>query len=201
MNEIFKILHKNKITPNQFYLLYTLHEKIACVNISSVNLETRKLILGAWITKKDESYKLTTKALCLLKEIKMYFKTSKKKSSDDLLGKDYSEKLKTYNSIFPAGKLPGGRTARVNVKNLEPAFKWFFDFYDYDWKTVFQATEEFVNEYSTKKQWMSNSQYFIRKQQVDKTWISILADYCQLVIEDRDNPQKLSDNILSTKVV
>lgn len=201
MNEIFKILHKNGITPNQFYLLFTIHEKIACININSVDLETRKLETGKWITKKDDFYVVTSKGLSLLKDLKLYFKASKKKTSTEVLGDDYTEKMQNYNSIFPAGKLPGGRTARVNVKNLEPAFKWFFSEYDYDWKTVYIATREYINEYETKKQWMSNSQYFIRKQQLDKTWISILADYCELVLNSDENQEKLSENVLRTKVV
>ena len=42
-----------------------------------------------------------------------------------------------------------------------------------------QAAQMYVSEHETKEyQHMRTSQYFVRKQNVDKSWICDLADYC-----------------------
>ena len=105
------------------------------------------------------------------------------------MGDEFLENIKTYNECFPATKLPSGVYARVNVKSLENAFRWFFETFDYSWDVVIQATEKYVEEYSINRyNYMRNSQYFIRKQNTDKTWDSTLATYCDMISQDDYEP-------------
>jgi hypothetical protein len=54
-----------------------------------------------------------------------------------------------------------------------------FDKYD----PYLSYAKMYVDEYETKNYlYMRNSQYFIRKNNVDKTWDSELANYCELVL-------------------
>ena len=65
-------------------------------------------------------------------------------------------------------------------------FRWFFETYNYDWETIFQATQKYVAEYESKNyEYMRTAQYFLRKQNVDKSWDSDLAIYCEYL---KDNP-------------
>jgi len=122
-----------------------------------------------------------------MSEINNYFKKAKKKTNESLLGLNSSNNINTYNEIFPNKKLSSGKYARVNEKTLENAFRWFFETYDFTWDIIFKATKKYVNEYSIKQyEYMRTSQYFIRKQNTDKTWDSDLATYCDLITNGED---------------
>jgi hypothetical protein len=98
------------------------------------------------------------------------------------MGELFLDNIITYNEIFPNKKLTSGKYARVNPKTLENAFRWFFETYDYNWETILKATEKYVDDYEIRRyEYMRTSQYFIRKQNTDKTWDSDLATYCDLV--------------------
>jgi hypothetical protein len=44
---------------------------------------------------------------------------------------------------------------------------------------------------------MKNSQYFIRKQNTDKSWDSELADYCEIILQgEQEEPNHFSDNVV-----
>jgi hypothetical protein len=116
-----------------------------------------------------------------MEEINSFFRKSKKKTSRDLMGDEFSQKILEYVNIFPNKKLSSGKYARVNPKNLESTFRWFFETYDYDWETIISATERYVDEYSLKNyEFMRTAQYFVRKQNMDKSFDSDLATYCDL---------------------
>ena len=167
MQEVFNKLIKAGLTPNSFYVLYCIHNKIVPSKSVNASLETERLKSGNYLT---ESLELSGNSLKFIQEIEGYFKKSKKKTSKILMGDDFLENIKTYNECFPATKLPSGVYARVNVKSLENAFRWFFEEFDYSWDIVIQATEKYVEEYSINRyNYMRNSQYFIRKQNTDKT--------------------------------
>jgi hypothetical protein len=109
------------------------------------------------------------------------------------------EHIDRYLSVFPKGKLPSGKPARVNKKNLEESFKWFFKNYTYDWDTILRATFYYVETYEkTNYMYMKNSQYFIRKQNTDKSWDSELANYCEIIIngEDIDDSPHFTDKVV-----
>jgi len=180
MDEIFSLLKKYKITPNQFYVLYSMKHKIKTDRFVNISLELKRLLNDQWV---KEDYKLTNKALIVIDQIESFFKLKKKKTSISLMGPECIDKIKEYSEIFPKFKLPSGKYARTNIKTLEAAFRWFFKNFDYTWETILKATKIYVEEYEMNSyKYMRTSQYFIRKQMTDKSYDSPLADYCEAIL-------------------
>jgi hypothetical protein len=187
MKEIFKKLADNGITPNAFYILDCIKEGIVPNTYVKASLEVTRLIRDNWLTQDLE---LTDKSIIFTTEIDGYFKKAKKKTSTDLLGHNFMQNIEAYVHIFPNKKLSSGKYARVPAKNLESGFRWFFENYDYDWETIFQATQKYVGEYESKNyEYMRTAQYFLRKQNVDKSWDSDLATYCEYLKDNPDDEQ------------
>lgn len=181
---MFNLIVQKGITPNQFYLLYSIRENVATLNIN-IHQELRFLVTDGWLKEikheKGSSYKLEAQAVTLIQQVESFFKIQKKKTSTQLMGSSYSDNLIKYLEIFPRVKLPSGSAARSDKKNVETAMRWFFDNYEYTWETVLGATINYVDEYEKKSpayMYMQTAQYFIRKQQTDKTWGSELANRC-----------------------
>jgi hypothetical protein len=185
MEDIFLKFVKEGITPNCYYVLHCIKTSIVPNSLVNKELETRRLINDGWL---NDDLTLTDKSIIFTTEIDGFFKKSKKKTSKNLLGDNFEDNIKKYSNIFPATKLSSGKYARSNLKNLENAFRWFFETYDYDWETVLLAAKKYVLEYrEISYQYMRTSQYFIRKQNTDKTWDSDLADYCEMIINKPDD--------------
>lgn len=186
--EMFNILIRNKLTPDQFYFLYSCREKISPVGI---NLEQNlRQLAPQWIVqdiKDPNNYLLTAKTNAVIQEIEGFFKVQKKKTAVQLMGEEYHKQLELYNSCFPKLKLPSGKPGRSDIKSIETAMRWFFENYSYSWETILKATDNYVAEYERKRyQFMMTSQYFIRKQNTDKTWKSELADWCSMCEDGED---------------
>lgn len=181
MEDIFNKLITNNLTPNQFYFLWCKQQSISPSFNISINLEYTRLKLGGWI---DENDNLSSKSIILLQELNSFFKISKKKTTTDLLGKDFGPMIEEYSEIFPKLKLPSGKYARADKKNLENAFRWFFEHHNYNWSTIIAATKLYVDTYERQGyKYMRTSQYFIRKTNTaEKTFESELADYCNMYI-------------------
>ena len=188
MEEIFNKLIEKELTPNSFYVLYSICNKIKPYKYVNSSLEVTKLKQEGWL---EEDLSLSSKSIIFITEIEGYFKKAKKKTTKDLLGNNFTDNIQKYVEIFPNRKLSSGKYARVNPKNLENSFRWFFENYDYDWDMIFKATKKYIYDYSLKNyEYMRTSQYFIRKQNTDKTYDSELADYCNMI-----------DNVLDDEVV
>jgi hypothetical protein len=187
MTDIFIRLVQEGLTPNTYYVLHCIREKIVPHKFVNKELECKRLQLDNWLT---ENLQLTSKSLIFMEEINGYFKRTKKKTSQDLMGQDFVRNIERYVEIFPNKKLSSGKYARVNAKNLEAPFRWFFDTYDYDWETILKATERYVDEFSVRRyEFMRTAQYFIRKQNIDKTFESDLATYCEIIRNGDDEEQ------------
>ena len=195
MEEVFNRLIKAGISPNSFYVLYSIYNNVVPDKLVNSSIEVTKLKLDNWVT---EDLQLSDKSLKFISEIDGFFKKSKKKTSKNLMGDDFLDNIKLYNELFPKGKLPSGVPARVNIKGLENAFRWFFENFSYSWETVLKATEKYVDEYSMARyNYMRNSQYFVRKQNTDKTWDSTLATYCDMIeADDYEEPNYFKENIV-----
>lgn len=180
MDEIFNRLIKEKLTPNSLYVLHCMKNKVSVSkSLANSDLEVHRLLADGWLT---DNLQLSNKSLIFMEELSSYFRKSKKKTSKNLMGDNFSTNIKVYNELFPAKKLGSGKYARTNVKNLETGFRWFFENYDYTWATILQATRKYVLEYSMKNyEYMRTSQYFIRKQGSDKSFESDLATYCDML--------------------
>jgi hypothetical protein len=185
MTDVFNRLVDVGLTPNSYYVLHCIKEKVVPHNFVNKNLEYERLKSEKWL---DDDLKLTSKSLIFMEEINGFFKKSKKKTSKHLMGDQFFEKIKEYIEIFPNRKLESGKYARCNPKNLENSFRWFFETYDYDWDLIIKATEKYVDEYEVRNyKYMRTSQYFIRKQDNDKTFDSDLANYCEMI---KNNPDE-----------
>ena len=195
MVDIFNRLIKEDLMPNTYYVLHCLKEKVIPNKFVNKDLEISRLKSGNWL---NDDLVLTAKIIIFTEEINSFFKKTKKKTVSALMGDDYIDRMLDYLEIFPNRKLNSGKPARVNVKNLEGAFKWYFETYDYSWEIILKATEKYVSEYELKRyEYMRNSQYFIRKQNLDKSFESDLATYCELVISGADEvPTYFRDNIV-----
>ncbi len=142
------------------------------------------LISEKYIEKLEKGYNITVDGKLLMNHLDNYFIKAKKKTNIQLMGKDFNEQLKIYRETFPAKKLPSGKPARQNMKALSESFRWFFETYDHTWKQVIEATKMYVNEYRDSEYlYMMTSQYFISKQNKHKVITSLLADYCDMIIE------------------
>lgn len=180
MEELFQKLVRENITPNSFYVLFSIAKNINPHNYVNANLEITRLKQAGWLT---ENLQITDKSIIFIEEINGFFKKNKKKTSQILMGGDFLKNIEQYNQIFPNVKLPSGKYARANVKNLENAFRWFFDNYTYDWDILFAATKKYVSEYRENGyQYMRTSQYFVRKQEDGRQFGSELANYCEIIL-------------------
>jgi hypothetical protein len=179
--ELFEKIEDNSLTPNQYYLLWSIKNKRKPKGING-DLELRGLIADGFI--KDG--KLTEIANMLITD---------QITTTNVVVDDIDK----YLSIFPKGKLPSGKPARVNKRNIEEAFKWFFKNYKYEWSTVIAATVYYVDSFEKDNfKFMRNSQYFIRKQNSDKSWDSELANCCDIVLsgDDQDDSPHFSERVV-----
>lgn len=195
MDEIFNTLIKNQITPNQLYILHCLKNKTVPHLSINISLEIERLKNGKWV---DEDNSITAKSVALIDSLDAYFRKSKKKSNEDIIGVDYISKIRAYVELFPKGKLPSGKPARSNPKNLETSFRWFFETFDYDWETVYAATKMYLDEFERNNfKYMRTSQYFVRKQNQDKSFDSELANYCEQYLSgDVTDNTHFSENVV-----
>jgi len=194
MINFFNYLEEEEITPNSFYVLWCIYEKCRPV-ITNSHTELRNLINTECITKE---YVITEKGANILKKAIETFnmETSKKPI---LVSSVLETKVDQYLTLFPKGKLPSGKSARANKKDVIKAFKWFFDNYDYSWDVILKATAYYVDSFEQNGfKFMRNAHYFIGKTNPDKTKESDLASYCDLVNSGDDLS---NDNHIEEKVV
>lgn len=202
---IFNHILEAKLTPNEFYMLYCLKEGISPPNINT-HQEMRNLVTNGYIHREPVKQKdgtlldvekcyeirLEPMALSLISKINSYFGVQVKKSNNALMGQDFEVNAQKYNEIFPKMKLPSNKPARSPIKEIIAAFREFFKDYDYTWEVIHAAAEYYIEEEEKKGfKYTRTSRYFIRKQDSDKSWISDLAGYCELIKngEDRDEPK------------
>ena len=177
MWELLQQILKLKMTPNQFLVLYGIKKSLS-LPLDDVNEEVKQLIDLEMIKDGD----LTIKGKKIITRFENYFIKSKKRTSIQLMGKKFNTKLNEYREIFPAGKIPSGKPARVNIRTLENSFRWFFENYDFSWDEIIDATKMYVNEYRDKDyMYMKTSQYFVSKEDKNKVKSSDLADYCDMI--------------------
>lgn len=187
-HQLWTTLIRHSITPNQLYFLDCCRYKIKPDSMINSAAESSIAISRGYLT---EDGKLTNKAMQVLEEFETYLVKTKKKVATSVLGENFIEKINEYRELFPKERLPSGELARQNVQELKDKFIWFFKTYtNYDWDLVLDATDYYI--YSKEKDnymYMATSSYFIQKtDNRTKVSKSLLADYCQILI---DNPEIL----------
>lgn len=182
--QVFNLISQQNMSPNQFYLLYSIREGISTIGIN-LHQDLRGLVSEGFVMDKDaDDIKIiiTDKGHAILAEVESYFKVKSKKTASAVMGTGFTEKLIQYNELFPKMKLPSGKLARASERNLETNFKWFFENNKYSWEIILKATAIYVDEYE-RKNWlyMRNALYFIKKSEKDHSITSDLADYCAMI--------------------
>lgn len=195
MKEFYDFLIKNELTPNAHYVLYCMVYNIPIVGIP-YTLEQYKLSLNDYVNEhvaedKTIFYTITAKAAHVIHESEVYIcniKTVKKVNKIDF--KDWEDKIKQYNELFPKGKKEGSSISfRTNPKELYEKFKWFFQEYpEYDWDMVLAATEKYIKvfEESNDYTYMQTSKYFIKKDDKNRVTTSTLSTHCYNIAEGND---------------
>ena len=187
MWELFQQILKEKMTPNQFLILYGIKKSLS-LPLPDNQSDVQQLKSLGFI---EQDASLSIKANKVIARYENYFIKAKKRTSIQLMGKEFLKRINEYRDIFPARKLPSAKPARVNGKPLENSFRWFFETYDHTWPEIIKATRMYVNEFRDKDyQYMMTSQYFISKQDKHRVKHSTLADYCDLIKEGIDTEDK-----------
>lgn len=154
------------------------------------------------IADKTESYKLqllqyvdnqsnlTEKGKKVLIEIERYLIQKTTTTVTDI-ETDITENIKKYISIFPAG-IVEGKALRTSPKAIMPRIKWFLNLYpEYTWDTIFNATKKYIESIDNMT-YCKTASYFIKKEDKNRTVISLLADWCEAIKdiknEEENNP-------------
>lgn len=174
MEKIFRKINNYGLNPNQFYVLYCISKGLQAENVN-LHLELRPLKKLGLIDKT--TLLITPAGIELLNDVqKEEVKAVSKKPVVE------ADMIMMYLELWPKIKLPSGKPARSDRRNIETRFKWFFTNYSYTWDTVMKATAMYIEEYEAKGyKFMRTSEYFIRKSDADKSVQSELANYCSLL--------------------
>jgi len=169
---IYEICEKHGLDPS---LLHTLFQTMNTLHPAF----TAELLAGGWLYENsDLTIGLKEKTIVLLTEIDSVIKgkTAKPKKQPIVID---MEKVTEYREMWPNIKFNTGASARVNVRDLADGFRWYFANYpEHTWENILKATERYLLEYESKNwEFCSTSLYFIRKQQRDKSYISLLATW------------------------
>jgi len=202
MWELFQKILQNKISPNACLFLFSVKENVSVPFIDASKC-IDELIDNGFITyiinQNTKQISITDKGNAFLLEIDNYFVKGKNKTNTQLMGSNFSEKIKKYRELFPKGKLPSGVPARNNTNALSESFRWFFQTYDYTWEEVLSATEMYIKEYKQNDYlYMMTSQYFVSKQDKHKVKKSTLADYCDMVrdVITNEEPKHFKEKVV-----
>lgn len=89
-----------------------------------------------------------------------------------------------FNDMFPKGKAKKtNKYMRCNITEVSKSFERFFKDYDFDWQTIFTATQAYLDaEEDTGNEWTLRSKYFVTKLK-DSTLVSELAEWCSRTLE------------------
>lgn len=106
MWELFQQILQQKMTPDQFLILYGIKKSLS-LPLNNVPDQIKHLEKEGFI--KDNE--LTLKGKKVIVKFENYFIKAKKKTSIQLMGKKFSVRLNEYREVFPEGKLPSGKPA------------------------------------------------------------------------------------------
>jgi len=187
MEIFFNKLTENNLTPNQYFALYLLNQKIDSKMIN-IQYEKRTLKSDGWISEDE---KLTEKTIELLSDVDNWFLKSSLKKTKKKMGENFQENIEKYRLKFPGGS-HNSRVLRTSFNNTKSAFDKFFNNYDYDWETIFKATDTYLDKQENENyKYCKNSRYFVMKENE-----SVLADYCELVLSgDTEEIKHFSDKV------
>lgn len=166
MTELLNKINNSGLSPNEYFLLFSLINNLEVTNID-----------------KEEEYKKLEKKGHL----------NNKEFTDSLLIKELSEqglkmRVVEYMQIFPPIILPTGVHARGKLSPVLSKFKIFLELYNYDFPTIYAATEQYVTRYREQGyKYMQNASNFL----LDKNGDSTLALECD-TLGQHEEPHGIS---------
>ena len=88
--ELFDVITSAKLTPNQYYLLCCMHDSVTPIRMN-FKLELKSLVEDNWISPNQDKteHALTPKSVTLVNKIERLFKIQKKKTSSQLMNKNF----------------------------------------------------------------------------------------------------------------
>ena len=180
MKKFFDFLIENKITPNNWFVLFLLHGKdhsdavVAKYFFKNEYLYLQSLSLLKGDELSEEAQALVEQGLAIT--------TPKQRVVKKLQLTDCAEQIEQYNLCFPKGRKDGTSSSfRANPKELVERFNWFFKEYpEYTWENVLDATKLYTKQFidSNDFTYLQLSKYFIKKDDKNKTTTSSLANVC-----------------------
>jgi hypothetical protein len=185
-HQLWSTLIRYGVSPNQIYFLDCCKNKIKPTDIINAGAEHLVCQTKGYI---DDKGNLTSKGLLILEEFETYLVKTKKKVTSEVLGPNFMENVNKYRELFPARRFPSGELARQSAQELKDKFVWFFKTYpEYTWELVLDATDYYLHvKQLVDYQYAITSSYFIKKTDPrTKETRSVLADYCQQILDDPD---------------
>ena len=180
MKELFQLLKQKNLSPNGYYILYSLQNKEKLDLKISYSAEITKLKYNEFL---DESVNLTNEAILILEEACCLFSNQPKEIQKETVS-EFTENVKKYREIFPPG-LKHNRMLRTGIMELSPRFVWFFKTYpQITWDEVFLATEKYVDSFGKDLTYCKSASYFIKKEDKTRNLISDLATWCEGLTEE-----------------
>lgn len=186
MKEMFDLLVHRGVTPNELYTLYARDQDVYHRNYLPGSAEVDSLRRKGLLTDIPD-IRLTSSASLLLGEVDALFITGKKKKT--VMGAAVIEQIEQYRLLFPTGLNQVKKPFRTSVKELIPRFEWFFLQYpEYDMDLILEVTDIYNMDRANDPSNLNNKYtrtagYFVKKQDLDKTWVSDLASFCQQKVE------------------
>ena len=186
MKKLYDTLAKQELSPNDFYVLWCVAHKKECY------LKDTAVILDILKSKKlVVDGKVEEKTLALITRMDLMFSDEPAKRMS--LTTSYSDNILAYQNLWPKGAVGvNNRRLWVSAKNIENAFTWFFNHHNFDWETVIRATKYYLNQEEEKSYpFTRTAKYFIRKVDPGMGSNSELADYCELILDDNIEEEKV----------
>ena len=178
------------MSPNQLYFLDCCRHKIKPTSIINEDAER---IVAQKRGHLDQNGNLDPGAIFILDEFESLLAKTKKIVASQVLGTESAKYIEEYREIFPAKRLPRVGLLRQTPQELKEKFVWFFKTYpQFNWETVLNATDYYMHtKMQENMEYMTTSSYFIQRTDTfSKSCRSLLADYCQMIV---DNPEILNE--------
>lgn len=167
------------MTPNSLYLLYCLESDLKVELPISEATEIKRLQLSGMLTSQLE---LTAVAKLLLSEADKIFQNKSHKMRD--FDEEFKDKLMEYRGMFPTSK-EAGKLVRNSISDLEQRMAWFMKTYpEYSWDNILSATRKYLESQNGDYKYCMTSAYFIKKDDKNKSSLSLLSSWCEAEVDD-----------------
>lgn len=130
---------------------------------------------------------------------KVVKKTGQSKKSN-FMSDDLKEFIQTYRELFPKGKVGNStKSYRSTPKDISDRLEWFKKNYPefWDFTLLLQATRDYQKYVKSQPMtFLSSAGYFIKKRREDQIDSSLLADWCQMIVDGNHNDEKRKRDIV-----